>query len=74
MRSDYKYPFKWVITFILKKNEKKVSYYIQKIKESKVNEHKKIKKKMDNILFLPNNIFKRLFKELKNIIMTINNI
>ena len=31
-------------------------------------------KKMDNILFLPNNIFKRLFKELKNIIMTINNI
>ena len=45
-----------------------------KIKESKVNEHKKIKKKMDNILFLPNNIFKRLFKELKNIIMTINNI
>ena len=73
VKSDYKYPFKWVITFILKKNEKKVSYYIQKSKSLKLMNIKKLKK-MDNILFLPNNIFKRLFKELKNIIMTINNI
>ena len=34
----------------------------------------KIKKKMDNLHFLPNNILTRLFKELKNIKMTINTI
>ena len=37
-----------------------------KTKESKTNEHKNfIKKKMDNLHFLPNNILTRLFKELK---------
>ena len=37
-----------------------------KIKDSRINEHKNIFK-MDNLHFLPNNIFARLFKELKNI-------
>ena len=36
-----------------------------KTKESKINEHKKVFLKMDNLHFLPNNILTRLFKELK---------
>ena len=36
-----------------------------KTKESKINEHKKKrKKKEDNLHFLPNDIFTRLYKEL----------
>ena len=43
-------------------------------KESRINEHKNILK-IDNLHFLPNNIFTRLFKELKKYIrMNINNI
>ena len=38
-----------------------------KTKESKINEHKKVFLKMDNLHFLPNNILTRLFKELKKI-------
>ena len=46
-----------------------------KTKESKINEHKKKKIKMDNLHFLPNNILTRLFKELKIYIrITKNNI
>ena len=42
-----------------------------KTKESRIIEHKKI----DNLYFLPNNVFTRIFKELKKYIkMTINNI
>ena len=37
-----------------------------KTKEFRINEHKNISK-MDNLHFLPNNILRRLFKELKNI-------
>ena len=44
-----------------------------KTKKSRINEHKNILK-MDNLHFLPNNILTRLFKELQNIRMTINNI
>ena len=33
-----------------------------KTKESRINEHKKILKKIDNLHFLPNNILTRLFK------------
>ena len=36
-----------------------------KTKESRINKHKNILKKMDNLYFLPNNILTRLFKELK---------
>ena len=36
-----------------------------KIKQSRINEHKLLLKKMDNFHFLPNNILIRLFKELK---------
>ena len=35
-----------------------------KIKEFRINEHKNILK-IDNLHFLPNNILRRLFKELK---------
>ena len=48
-----------------------------KIKEFRINEHKKKKKKLkiDNLHFPLNNILTRLFKELKIYIrMTINNI
>ena len=46
-----------------------------KTKEFRINEHKDIFLKMDNLHFLPNNILTRLFTELKKIIrMTINNI
>ena len=38
-----------------------------KTKVSKINEHKKVFLKMDNLHFLPNNILTRLFKELKKI-------
>ena len=45
-----------------------------KIKGSRINEHKKLKKYI-NLYFLPNNILTRHFKELKKYIrMTINNI
>ena len=44
-----------------------------KTKEFRINEHKKIKK-IENLHFLFNNILTRLFKELKKIRMTINNI
>ena len=44
-----------------------------KTKKSRINKHKNIQK-MDNLHFLPNNILTRLFKELKKIRMTINNI
>ena len=45
-----------------------------KIKGSRINEHKKLKKYI-NLHFLPNNILIRHFKELKIYIrMTINNI
>ena len=37
-----------------------------KTKESRINEHN-LKKKIDNLHFLSNNILIRLFKELKNI-------
>ena len=37
-----------------------------KIKESRINKHKNISK-MNNLHFLPNNIFTRFFKKLKNI-------
>ena len=36
-----------------------------KNKKSRINEHKNILKKMDNLHFLPNNILTRIFKELK---------
>ena len=36
-----------------------------KTKESKINELKKNKNKIDNLHFLPNNILTRLFKEFK---------
>ena len=36
-----------------------------KYKKSRINEHKNIFKKMDNLHFLPNNILTRIFKELK---------
>ena len=46
-----------------------------KIKESRINKHKNISK-MNNLHFLPNNIFTRFFKKLKYIYiyirMTIN--
>ena len=56
-----------------------------KTKESKINELKKNKNKIDNLHFLPNNILTRLFKEFKKLKkkniyiyiykrMTINNI
>ena len=45
-----------------------------KTKEFRINEHKKKIKKIDNLHFLSNNILTRLFKELKKIRMTINNI
>ena len=35
-----------------------------KTKESKINEYKKNKNKIDNLYFLPNNVHTRLFKEL----------
>ena len=38
-----------------------------KIKEFRINEHKKKNLKIYNLHFLSNNIFTRLFKELKNI-------
>ena len=45
-----------------------------KTKESRINEYKNILK-IENLQFLPNNIFTRLFKELKkNIRMIIDNI
>ena len=45
-----------------------------KTNEPRINEYKNILK-IDNLHFLPNNIFTRLFKELKKKIrMTINNI
>ena len=44
-----------------------------KTKESRINEHNFFFK-IDNLHFLPNNILIGLFKELKIIIMTINNI
>ena len=36
-----------------------------KTKEFRINEHKKVFLKMDNLHFLPNNILTRHFKELK---------
>ena len=46
-----------------------------KIKEFRINEHKKKNLKIDNLHFPLNNILTRLFKELKIYIrMTINNI
>ena len=38
-----------------------------KTKKSRINEHKNIFKKMDNLHFLLNNILTRIFKELKKI-------
>ena len=38
-----------------------------KSKEFRINEHRKIKKKNDNLHFLLNNILTRLFKEFKKI-------
>ena len=41
---------------------------MHKTKEFRINEHNKIKKKIENLYFLPNNILTRLFKELKKYI------
>ena len=41
-----------------------MSYCVKKTKASRINKHKNILK-IDNLHFLPNNIFTRLFKQLK---------